>query len=107
MTTLAIHTDTPLLPLTRMVGDTANIQIGKAVTTGGPDCIYGWSEPVSGSACRPHHIVWGCDPVETVWIAKTLARLGHTVVVTAPDTEDQFGDHHVVDSYNYDDEHSH
>src|SRR3954470_9439467 len=81
MTTLAIHTDCPILPLTRMVGDTANIEVGQAVGGAGPDCFYGWPEPVSTRACRPHHIVWGCYPEETLWMAKTLARLDHQVVV--------------------------
>lgn len=107
MTTLAIHTDCPILPLTRMVGDTANIEVGQAVGGGGPDCFYGWHEPVSTRACRPHHIVWGCDPEETLWMAKTLARLDHQVVVTQPVADDQFGDHRVVESFNYDDNHSH
>jgi hypothetical protein len=107
---LAIHTDTPLLPLTRMVGDTANVEIGK--TPGGHgDCFYGWAEPQwSDRRCKSHHIVWGCDDEETVWIAKTLIRLGHQVVVTAPDNpDDQFGDHHVVTGMptRYDAAHSH
>ena len=105
---LAIHTDTPLLPLTRMVGDTANIEIGKAAA-GGADCFYGWAE-IQHQGCKPHHIVWGMDPEETRWIASTLVKLGHQVVVTAPDNpDDQFGDHHVVAEMPtaYDDAHSH
>ena len=94
----AIHTNAPILPLTQMMGDTANIEIGKAVPGDGrPDCFYGWAEqqhPDDG--CQPHHILWGMDPEETKWCADVLAMLGYQVVVTEPDTDDQFGDHHVA-----------
>lgn len=107
---LAIHTDTPLLPLTRMVGDTANIEV--ETTTGNRKCcFYGWGEAMASPiTCTPHHVVWGMDPEETEWAAKTLIRLGHQVVVTMPDNpEDQFGDHHVVTGMPtaYDADHSH
>lgn len=106
-TTLAIHTDTPIMVLTRMVGEDAIIEVGTAITTGGPDCFYGWREPVSGSACLPHNVVWGAEEPDILWIAKTLARLGYQVVITAPDTDDQFGDHHVVEEMNVREDHTH
>jgi hypothetical protein len=105
----AIHTNAPILPLTQMMGDTANIEIGRAVGTGTPDCFYGWAEAQHDGNCEPHHILWGMDPEETKWCADVLAILGYQVVVTEPDTDDQFGDHHVATGMPevYSDAHSH
>jgi hypothetical protein len=49
------------------------------------------------------------DPEETKWCADVLAILGYQVVVTEPDTDDQFGDHHVATGMPevYSDAHSH
>lgn len=106
--TLAIHTDAPLMPLTQMVSGVAVIEVGKAAK-GGPDCFYGWAEqqhPDGG--CKDHHILWGMDDEETKWIGTTLATLGYQVVVTEPlDPDNQFGDHQVVITRNYDDAHAH
>jgi hypothetical protein len=107
---LAIHTDTPLLPLTQFIADIAIIEVGK--TPGGHgDCFYGWAEPQwSDRRCKPHHIIVPLDREEGLWIAKTLLILGHQVVVTEPDDpDDQTGDHHVVDGMpmRYDNAHSH
>ena len=109
ITRLAIHTDAPILPLTRMFGDTAHIEIAQSMK-GGPDCFYGWREPQTGPACRPHHIVTGMDDDETAWVAKTLIILGHQVVVTRPTLfTEPTGDHEVVEEMPslYLDEHSH
>lgn len=111
MTHLAIHTNAPLIPLTQMVGDTANIEVGKAAGTGDPDCFYGWAESQHPSGgCVAHHILWGMDPEETKWVASTLATLGFQVVVTTPDDPDDiYGDHHVDTNMpeHYLGEHSH
>ena len=49
------------------------------------------------------------DPEETKWTADVLVVLGYQVVVTEPDTDDQFGDHHVAEGMPevYSDAHSH
>lgn len=94
---LAIHTDAPVMPLTRMFGDTAHIEIARAMR-GGPDCFYGWREPQTTRACRPHHIVTGMDDEETAWVAKALITLGHQVVVTQPTVlTEPTGDHTEVE----------
>ena len=98
ITRLAIHTDCPILPLSRMFGDTAAIEIAQSMQ-GGPDCFGGWREPqVPGLGCRPHHILTGMDDEETRWVAKTLIMLGHQVVVTRPDLfTEPTGDHSVAE----------
>jgi hypothetical protein len=101
MTHYAIHTTAPVMPLSKMLGDTALIEIGKAVPGDGrPDCFYGWAEaqnPEVSGGCKPHHIVTGLDDGETAWVARTLKTLGYEVVVTTPDDpEDIYGDHSVA-----------
>jgi hypothetical protein len=106
---LAVHTSAPLLLLADMVRGTAHIEVGKAAGTGQPDCFYGWAE-TAHEGCKPHHIITDIDEESVIWIGKTLAILGHQVVVTAPDNpRDPFGDHHVVEEMPvlYDWEHSH
>jgi hypothetical protein len=112
---LAIHTDAPLMPLTQMVGDTATIEVGKAPKTGGPDCIYGWAEPKfewpeSGVFCPDHHIIVGLDDEEVKWMARTLATLGHQVIVTEPTLfTEPTGDHEIAEDMpeHYDWKHHH
>jgi hypothetical protein len=106
---LAIHTDAPILPLTRMFGDTANVEIGRAAGTNDPDCFYGWAEQ-QHAGCKAHHIVSGMDPEETKWVANTLAILGYQVVVTqATLFTEPTGDHEIAEDMpqRYDDAHSH
>jgi hypothetical protein len=77
-----IHTDAPLMPLTMMVGDTANV-IVDVTGTGLTACFYGWGEAMSDPArCRTHHLITTEDDEHLMVIAHAIVAAGHQVVIS-------------------------
>jgi hypothetical protein len=103
--TYVVHTDAPLLPLTQLAGDRVMVRVGRT-PRGFADCFYGWAEPQDRPECKDHHILLGDMDQVLIEIAEILARLGHQVVVTAPDDD---GDYVHDPSFEtvYDNDHSH
>lgn len=81
-----IHTDAPLLPLSTMVGDMAQVFIDTANAGTEGACFYGWGEARDGSDCPPHHLVQPRNDVDLNAIAETLHSTGFQVVIS--DRED-------------------
>ena len=78
---LIIHTPTPIMELTHLVGGSGVVMRGETPRHE-QDCFYGWSEKAEHERCEPHHVVHPYDEDACFWISRELVQRGRQVVVT-------------------------